>query len=202
LSRGQKDGAVGIQFESYALHLLRTGGTFKIRKLVANVTGKNKKNAAQNKNIKTLNIKSNLNTEHITIQDGFSIPGQTQKWYIPAPSFPCVDLAPEMKLFQITISKTHGIKQVPLKKILEKLPVKGKTQLFFVVPDQDFEDYPLQKYLTETQTVSNCVPKFVQEHIEQWVLGIEFCTSEVQREQNKRLPQQSEVSSKNKKRRY
>jgi len=43
-----------------------------------------------------------------------------------------------MKLFQIMISKTHGIKQVPLKKILEQLPVKGKIQLF-VVPDQDLK---------------------------------------------------------------
>ena len=103
----------------------------------------------------------------------FSIPEEdTGTIWTPSPNFPSVDLIlTPNSLFQITISLHQPVKQEPLRKILEKQPVKEKISLYFVVPEESFETSTLQNYQNEQGKVSREAPKSI-EMLEQWVLGV------------------------------
>ena len=89
-------------------------------------------------------------------------------------------------LFQITISKGHPIKQEPLRKILKKLSATEKILLYFVVPEDNFNDFTTQNYQNKQRKASKKVPKSVVK-LEQWVIGVPL--------RNKEKAEQSEVQS-------
>ncbi|KAG0290729.1 hypothetical protein BGZ98_003304, partial [Dissophora globulifera] len=89
--------------------------------------------------------------------------------FIPTiPSFPCIDLAlASNKLFQVTVSLNHPIKQTPLKEIAESIlgnewKKGGKSEnhlgLYFVVPNWIYADFRAQGYSTSAGMASQKVP--------------------------------------------
>jgi hypothetical protein len=98
------------------------------------------------------------------------------------------------KLFQITVSEKHNIKQNELIKIIEKMPAYktgNKIRLYFVVPDDIYNDYTCQSYV-KTRNKDNyqgdidyndpnevmfrpvIYTSSVLESVEQWVLKIDL----------------------------
>ena len=69
----------------------------------------------------------------------------------PSKNIGAVDLivTPD-KLFQMTISLKHFIKQNVLVKTMENMRYKNgeKIWLFFVVPDDIYDEYKYQKFIT------------------------------------------------------
>jgi hypothetical protein len=187
-----RDDTPGIAYEAFAAHIFRKGGhTFEVKEL-----GK----AAA--------------LDHLTIPErppvtiyrkaaDLSALRNGQTLYMPAtPNFPCIDaaLGPN-KLFQLTLSRKHPIKQAEFEKIVNSilspttsssssstlplttsstsstssstLPLTTSStssstssstlNLYFVVPEDKFQDYTVQKYLTVDGKISNQVPKIVQD---------------------------------------
>lgn len=73
--------------------------------------------------------------------------------------------------FQMTVSLEHPIKQRLLKEILGTLK-PDKLSLVFVVPDDSFDGFSRQSYLSKKNTVSKRIDKDIQMKVEQWVLRL------------------------------
>lgn len=73
--------------------------------------------------------------------------------------------------FQMTVSLEHPIKQRLLKEILGTLK-PAKLCLAFVVPDDCFDAFTRQSYLSTKYTVSKRIDKDIQTKVEQWVLKL------------------------------
>jgi len=76
-------------------------------------------------------------------------------------------------LFQITISRDHGINLEKLAEILKRMPEGYKGWLYFVVPADIFKNYKRQKYFTkQNEEVARITKAALDQRIEQWVLEI------------------------------
>lgn len=68
-------------------------------------------------------------------------------------NFGAVDLIlTQDKIFQITVSNKHPIKQNEIVKVIQNMPAfqRGdKIRLFFVVPDDVYDGFTYQNYVTE-----------------------------------------------------
>ncbi|KAI8351237.1 hypothetical protein B0O80DRAFT_456080 [Mortierella sp. GBAus27b] len=99
--------------------------------------------------------------------------------FIPTFSnFPCIDLAlaPD-KLFQVTVSGEHPIKQAPLKDIVTAIlgdEPKGNARvgLYFVVPNRIYDEFKVQSYSTAAGTTSKKVPGIITRHVKQYALKV------------------------------
>ena len=68
-------------------------------------------------------------------------------------NFGAVDLIlMQDKIFQITVSNKHPIKQNEIVKVIQNMPAfkrGNKIRLFFIVPDDVYDGFRYQKYVTE-----------------------------------------------------
>lgn len=68
-------------------------------------------------------------------------------------NFGAVDLIlMQDKIFQITVSNKHPIKQNEIVKVIKNMPAfkrEDKIRLFFVVPDDVYDGFTYQNYTTE-----------------------------------------------------
>lgn len=137
--------ATGVMFRTYVRHIFRKGGCeFQIKDL-------------QDGTIATSGIPANPRVEWFkeipSLSTGtLSIPKQC--------NLACVNLlmAP-WHLFQVTISKNHGIKGPPFVNLLNGLTRQKwigsskESLLIFVVPSDIYDDFRVQKYLTTAGNV-------------------------------------------------
>ncbi|KAF9147840.1 hypothetical protein BGX21_006175, partial [Mortierella sp. AD011] len=180
LVHGGEEIAKGPLFELYVHHIFQKGGfSFEIKDLEAGTACGH------------LTIPANSPVVHIESLDELSglsakfKKGSKMPLFKPTiPNFPCIDLAlaPD-KLFQVTVSSDHPIKQAPLKEIAESIlgskwekgGKKGKhLGLYFVVPDRIYAKFKAQSYSTITGAASKNVPKIVQQRVKQYALKIDL----------------------------
>jgi len=95
-------------------------------------------------------------------------------------TFPSIDaiIAPNI-LFQMTITMTHPIKMIGLKKLKDckKLVKKGDINFYFVVPTQLYNNYPKQDFATTASGIAQMIPDWIKTHVQQYALKIDL-TSE------------------------
>jgi len=90
-------------------------------------------------------------------------------------------------VFQITVSKKHPIKQKELVKIIPNMLAcrrdsNAKIRLVFVVPDDIYDDFEYQRYVTTKKNNGDDLDDFkdvkqlssVLNNVEQWVLKIDL----------------------------
>ncbi|PKK58328.1 hypothetical protein RhiirC2_763480 [Rhizophagus irregularis] len=175
--------ARGILFETYVLNLFKQNNNFEIKCLQET---KNEERDLQILGfekytyIRTAEDLSKYNEDNIAIRP-------TVK------NFGAVDLIMmQDKIFQITVSNKHPIKQNEIVKVIQNMPAfkKGnKIRLFFVVPDDVYDGFTYQNYVTERKdkdkdkddkdpddlmlrSVKQESP--VLKFVEQWVLKIDL----------------------------
>ncbi|KAG0064396.1 hypothetical protein BGZ89_009123 [Linnemannia elongata] len=157
--------ASGIMFEAYVLRTFREGGhIFELKDLE---TGQSAR----------LEIPRNPEVTHFNT----ITPVTAGTLCIPKIcNYACVDLllAPR-DLFQITVSKNHPIKGLPLSKLIDNfiqarwiLP-HDEPRLIFVVPSHVYADFEKQDYLTSEGKVYRTVPADIQ-RVRQYVLKIDL----------------------------
>ncbi|KAF9143832.1 hypothetical protein BGX20_007084, partial [Mortierella sp. AD010] len=165
LVNGKTGEAKGPMFELYARHLLRQGNwIFQARSL-------------QGDPDITITLPPNPPVQYFdkieTVVPGtLCVPNSF--------NFPCVDmlLAPNY-LLQVTINKEHGIMSEKYGKLLQTLLEKGwiesfqEVQMVFIVPQDIYDEYKEQHYLTKRKTVNTRVPQALKD-IKQYVLGIDL----------------------------
>jgi hypothetical protein len=73
------------------------------------------------------------------------------------------------KLFQVTLSKDHPIKQKALEAVVTNMPTdQKKIYLYFVVSDEIYDGFKEQSYLTErAQQISPILSR-----VEQWAIKV------------------------------
>ncbi|KAK5796887.1 hypothetical protein F5H01DRAFT_285699 [Linnemannia elongata] len=157
--------ASGIMFEAYVLRTFREGGhIFELKDLE---TGQSAR----------LEIPRNPEVTHFNT----ITPVTAGTLCIPKIcNYACVDLllAPR-DLFQITVSKNHPIKGLPLSKLIDNLIQArwilphDEPRLIFVVPGHVYADFEKQDYLTSEGKVYRTVPADIQ-RVRQYVLKIDL----------------------------
>src|SRR4051812_2369572 len=138
--------ARGVLFEVYMHHTFRKGGVkFEMKKLGESTT--EKLEVIINPTVWRIRNLKELNSKELSVED----PKGTLV-ILDNPNFPAADffLLPT-DLFQITVSQNHPVKQHALLKVLKDLSAyknpAAKFRLIFVVLNDIYEDYPVQKYL-------------------------------------------------------
>ncbi|KAF9993425.1 hypothetical protein BGZ65_011039 [Modicella reniformis] len=155
LVEGRQEISKGPLFELYVRHIFRKGGlSFEVKDL-----------------------------ENGRVCDPLVIPADSpvEPLLIPTISnFPCIDLAlaPD-KLFQVTVSLEHPIKQAPLKNIVEAIlgekPKKNAhVGLYFVVPNSIYDKFKVQSYSTLSGGTSEKVPDIIRRHVKQYALKVDL----------------------------
>jgi hypothetical protein len=166
----KRDRRLGKIFECYVRHLFfRAGGARLRKRRLYRALDKRKESEPQ----QWFTVPQGLAHKPFSAMADFSIPeDDAGTIWTPGPHFPGVDmiLTPN-SLFQITIPPHHPVKQEPWQKILEKLPVKKKISLYFVVPESIFETFTFENHHNEQGQVSQKMPKS-KVMLEQWVLGV------------------------------
>ncbi|KAK5797024.1 hypothetical protein F5H01DRAFT_385359 [Linnemannia elongata] len=157
--------ASGIMFEAYVLRTFREGGhIFELKDLE---TGQSAR----------LEIPRNPEVTHFNT----ITPVTAGTLCIPKIcNYACVDLllAPR-DLFQVTVSKNHPIKGLPLSKLIDNLIQArwilphDEPRLIFVVPGHVYADFEKQDYLTSEGKVYRTVPADIQ-RVRQYVLKIDL----------------------------
>ena len=108
-------------------------------------------------------------------------------------NFGAVDLIlMQDKIFQITVSNKHPIKQNEIVKVIQNMPAfkRGdKIRLFFVVPDDVYDGFTYQNYVTERKDKDKDIndkdpddlmfrsvkqESPVLKFVEQWVLKVDL----------------------------
>ena len=157
--------ARGCLFEIYVRYIFRKGGhTFEIKKLEGNHTSQ-------------LQIPDNPTVQPFKKSSELSA-ATVGKLFLPTiPNFPCLDLylAPD-KLFQVTVSSDHPIKQKHLNDIVKNIigNTNRELRLYFVVPNEIYSNFKTQNYLTDTGSVSQAVPIVVTRNVKQYALKFDL----------------------------
>ena len=93
--------------------------------------------------------------------------------------FPCIDLfiGPD-KLFQVTVSAHHPLKYRKLKEMVENIQEnptasKQELQIYFVVPQDIYDDFKRQNYINESGNVCKKLDPVVK-NIKQYVLKFDL----------------------------
>ncbi|KAF9921127.1 hypothetical protein BGZ65_010620, partial [Modicella reniformis] len=148
----------GCRFEEYVAHIFRKGGhTFEIRELG---------NATPRRSLLTIPERPTVKI-YREPADFSALAQDNGTLYMPATlNFPCIDaaLGPN-KLFHMTLSNENPIKQKVFGQIINSIlgghPTSANMpELYFVVPDYKFDDYPVQNYLTTDGKVKQFALKF------------------------------------------
>ena len=94
------------------------------------------------------------------------------------PNFPAIDLAlAPSSIFQVTISKDHSVKQAHLEEIVQNILADGKPRklrLYFIVPSDIYDDFPLQNLLNVDGKKAQKVPKVIREYVTQWAVKLDI----------------------------
>jgi hypothetical protein len=164
LETGIGNPLLGTCFEQVAHRVLREGGTFYLRSL---------------DDSKIYNLKLDQQNEILMFSAIDQI--EDKKYYQPeSKNFPSIDaiIAPYV-LFQMTISMTHPVKMIGLKKLYEckKLSQDKQIAFIFVVPAQLYDNYPKQDFATTTGGVAQMIPDWIKTRVKQYALKIDL-TSE------------------------
>ncbi|RHZ76166.1 hypothetical protein Glove_202g84 [Diversispora epigaea] len=172
----------GIMFESYVLHLFKLGNqTFESRRLRENENDPiiyNKLTIATKpttKYIRYANQLTEYNEEDIIIKPTIR-------------NFSAIDLilTPNC-IFQITVSPNHPVKQSELVDIVQNIlayrkSLNAKIFLYFIVPDDIYETFKYQIYITPKKKIGNDLETFqavtckssILNNVEQWVVKIKL----------------------------
>ncbi|KAF9895661.1 hypothetical protein BX616_009123, partial [Lobosporangium transversale] len=101
----------------------------------------------------------------------------TDKLFLPSiPNFPCIDFAlGPNKLFQVTVSEKHPIKQAPFKEIIDYITgpcskgnrskLKGSDDtifLYFVVPGYIYDNFKVQKFVINDSQDAKAIPGYLK----------------------------------------
>lgn len=160
---GSKDKNTSLRgdlFEEEAHQMLSKGGTFNVRKLSDNEE-------------ESVHF-SKMEIESFTLK---KVP--SNKFLVPdIPNFPSIDsisTAHTPAAFQCTVAPTHPVKVMGLKLVLKALKdAKISTtgfRLYFVVPDDKYENFKKQKYINDKGDPHGAVPRNINA-IEQYALCI------------------------------
>jgi len=81
------------------------------------------------------------------------------------------------QLFQVTVSKKHPIKQNEIVKIVKKMSQNEKIWFYFVVPEENYDNFTYQNYVTKRRKKGDSIKKVerkakVLNNVEQWTLKI------------------------------
>lgn len=146
----------GMLFESFAHAQLSKGGTFKTRSLDTA--------AAPDVDLVLQACKKQ------SFKDIKKCTDRNVLYTAARKNYPCIDsLIPSVGLFQMTVSRSHGVKMVELKTIVED---SGISTLYFVVPHTRFSDYPKQNLLKKGGDVVRKIDS-VLKNVSQYVLSID-----------------------------
>ncbi|GES95208.1 crinkler (CRN) family protein, putative [Rhizophagus clarus] len=175
--------ARGLLFETYVLNIFKQNDNFEIRCLqeteneerYLRILGFEKYTY-----IRTAEDLSKYNKDNIPIRP-------TVK------NFGAVDLIlTQDKIFQITVSNKHPIKQNEIVKVIQNMPAfkrGNKIRLFFVVPDDIYNGFTYQNYVTERKDKDKDIDDKdpdelmfrsvkqespVLKFVEQWVLKVDL----------------------------
>jgi len=142
-------------FEAFAHRQLANGGTFRVRSLDNNAET-------------TLVLPAHRKLPFKNIEDCID---DNVLYTAARKNYPCIDsLIPRIGLLQMTVSRTHGVKMIELKKIVQD----SKLQcLYFVVPHTRFVGYPKQNLLTTDSKVAKRIDP-VLNNLQQFVLSIDI----------------------------
>ncbi|ORY42313.1 hypothetical protein BCR33DRAFT_718472 [Rhizoclosmatium globosum] len=144
----------GNLFEAYAHRQLVKGGTFQVRSLDNNVET-------------TLFVPPLTMVPFKNIEDCVDV---NVLYTAARKNYPCIDsLIPYVGLLQMTVSRSHGVKMVELKKAVEDSNLKS---LFFVVPHTRYIAYPKQNLLTTDSKVAKRTEPALN-NLQQFVLSID-----------------------------
>jgi len=131
----------GQLFEPFVIRRIECGGTFDVKLL----------NPAQNV-VSTLNRFTFDIPSRIDFED---LQQEKKNGVLCVPkskSYAAVDfLIPPYDLFQVTVSRNHGVKGEAMNRLISTLGDDGKSifRLFFVVPEEIYDSFQEQPYLTK-----------------------------------------------------
>lgn len=92
-------------------------------------------------------------------------------------NFPAIDfvMMPD-QLFQLTVAKKHPIKHNEIVKIVKEISHDKIIRLYFVVPEEIYDDFTYQNYITKNKKGGGMKKikkkSMVLNNVEQWVLKI------------------------------
>ncbi|CAG8666302.1 9605_t:CDS:2, partial [Scutellospora calospora] len=172
----------GIMFESHVLHLFKLGGQkFESRRL------------RENENDPIIYDKLTIATKPTTkyIRYASQLTGYNEEDIIIKPTirnFSAVDLilTPNC-IFQITVFPKHPVKQSELINIVQNMLAyrknpNAKIFLYFIVPDDIYDTFKYQSYVTPKKKIGNDLEAFqavkrkspILSNVEQWVIKIKM----------------------------
>ncbi|CAG8611666.1 10636_t:CDS:2 [Ambispora gerdemannii] len=172
----------GIMFESHVLHLFKLGGqTFESRRL------------RENENDPVIYDELTIPTKPTTmyIRYASQLTRHNQEGIIIKPTirnFGAIDLIlTPYCIFQITVSPKHPVKQSELINVVQNMPAykknpKAKIFLCFIVPDDIYDAFSYQRYITPKKKIGNDLEAFqavkrmspIFSNVEQWVVKIKM----------------------------
>ncbi|CAG8704734.1 2867_t:CDS:2, partial [Cetraspora pellucida] len=153
----------GNLFEDYSHLELQKGDKFRVRCL-------NDNSEVKGRNIKEMECKwfSTLGDAH---EEFYNRP--ISKTFASIDSFSLDNNT--LNLYQMTVSEEHGVKIKGLENLRRLLTWRedvNNFNLYFVVPWDIFETFPLQKYKTTKYEDCKRIPKWINEKITQYALEI------------------------------
>ncbi|CAG8443324.1 14649_t:CDS:2 [Cetraspora pellucida] len=155
----------GNLFEYYAHLELQRGGKFRMRCL------------NDNSEVNEINIKEMKCNWFTTLNEAckeyYNRP--KSKTFASVDSFSLDNKT--LDLYQITVSENHGVKIKglnDLNRLLEWIKDVDNINLYFVVPPNIFETFPLQKYKSAKGEDSKKIPKWISEKLTQYALEIDL----------------------------
>ncbi|GBB85883.1 hypothetical protein RclHR1_12330004 [Rhizophagus clarus] len=162
-SEPKASGLRGNLFEDYAHRQLQKGGTFRIRELTKGVTSTEIMNKKMDK------LYYNW-FDTLRDVDANSYNRPRSRIFESTDSFVFNSQENTLDLFQVTVSKAHGVKVKGLEKIKTHV-WNGNIKLYFVVPSDKFDDYPWQSYRGLNNLVSYSHSPWIDD-LKQYVLDI------------------------------
>ncbi|KAF0488607.1 rxlr effector candidate protein [Gigaspora margarita] len=170
--------ACGIMLELYVIHLFITGDChFETRKL-------EDLNVDNDECTETYTVKPHPKIECILSPEELASHNE-EKVIVPSKSnFGAADLfVSPNDIFQITVSHRHPIKQTELVNIVKNIPgyikhSNAKIRLYFVVPDDIYENYKTQDIVTrdvDTKSLRKVkTQNSILKNVKQWVIKVDI----------------------------
>jgi hypothetical protein len=155
----------GQLFEMVSHEILRQGGTFPVRKLTDNGTLGSET---------TLNLQSLEEISFDNVRELEENIGQRIYYRPTSKIFETIDsYVHDNKLFQVTVAKSHGIKQDGLRAIKGILDLSCRINFYFVLPKDVFTTFTKeQKYQNTGKGI--IIDEWIIENIDQYALCIDL----------------------------
>ena len=148
-------GIRGPLFEQFAHEKFSKSGEYTVKNLKSGIVSKLLVDPVRSLNFKELSEVVDNNVYYFPISKGFK----------------SVDsILPKDKVFQMTVSDKHPVQYNGLTVVKDQLQC-GVLKLYFVVPNENYDEFPLQNYLTEKK--KKCVVQDKKD-IQQFVLSMDI----------------------------